>query len=72
MKLKVITHFEKEDINFQGDYWDIEVFVDDKPAVIFGDHYHDKGKDKCTGFIQACLYFFPDVEIEKLNVADRT
>lgn len=71
MNVKVITHYKEEDVYFKDDYCDIEILIDGKPVIYFGDHYHDKGREKSKGFIEACLYFFPDVEIEKENVADR-
>ncbi len=69
-KVKVITHYDKKDTTFSGDYCSIDIEINGIPVVSFGDHYHDHGREKCQGFIEACLYFIPDIEIERINVAD--
>ncbi len=58
--VKVITHYYKDDVNYTGDYDSVEIQINNTPVVLFGDSYHDKGKEKAQGFIEACLYFMPD------------
>ena len=56
MKLKIKEVFFKEycegDDPCGGDYHGIIVEIDDKPAITYGDHYHDKGLEKAYGFLE--------------------
>lgn len=70
--IKVVTHYSKDDTRCIGDYIDIEVFVDGRLAIKYGDYYHDKGQEKAVGFIDAIKYSLnPKPEIVKEEIADR-
>ena len=71
VRIKVVTHFPSEDLNFTSDYVRIEVFVEGFKAVEYGDSYHDKGQEKVQGFIDAYEYTHPKkVVVTYNNLAD--
>ncbi len=52
MELTILKHYSKDDIDFIGDYWKVEVFDETGKCIyVKGDHYHDKGTEKVEGFI---------------------
>lgn len=72
-KTKVIIrmHFLKDDKSCGGDYNDVEVIVDGKLAVQYGDHYHDKGTEKAEGFVDGLIFAGLNPEVKDERVADR-
>ena len=71
MNIKIITHYGKNDIECTGDYWEIDLVIDDKSHFYFGDDYHERGMDKVEGFLRAAKYFVGyDINIEREEVAD--
>jgi hypothetical protein len=72
MKAKIVTHYEKSDKKFMGDYSDIELFIDDKLVKTFGDYYHDKGSEKVEAFIEGVEWATgASLKVTKKQVADR-
>ncbi len=66
MELTILTHYAKDDIDFTGDYWKVEVFDETGKCIyIKGDDYHDKGKEKVEGFIDG--YQLTSKEIIKIT-----
>ena len=73
MVITKVTHYEREDTDFGGDYSDIEL-LDESGNIIaeFGDSYHDKGQEKAEGFIKGVEWLAgKKVELIILNIADR-
>ena len=57
MDLRIVTHYDREDTDFPGDYCEIEIFDKDGNSIAwFGDYYHDKGDEKVEGFIQGAIW----------------
>ena len=52
MKLKVITHYLKDDKDCDGDYSFIAILDGKNVIAEFGDDYHDRGGEKADGFIK--------------------
>ncbi len=73
MKIKIVTHFPKDDPEFCADYYDIEIFDDaDNQIAYFGDDYHDSGYDKVEGFIEGIEWAIgKKIKIKRIDIADR-
>lgn len=70
--VKIVTHYEQSDTDCSGEYYDIEVFINNRLVAEYGDYYHDKGEEKVEGFIAALkLIYGNDIKIEKQSIADR-
>lgn len=54
--IEVITHYDVGDDDCIGDYRDMEILINKKQVVSYGDYYHDKGHKKVQGFIDAVKY----------------
>lgn len=52
-QLKIVTHYFRTDPQFLGDYTSVEIYLDAVKLVEYGDAYHDKGRDKAQGFVDA-------------------
>lgn len=68
-----IVHYSADDKDCGGDYLDVELLdADGKQIATFDDYYHDKGLEKCEGFISGVEYAL-DVKVKLVvkNVADR-
>ena len=48
----IIYHYPKSDDRCMGDYWTVDVCLNDSILTSYGDYYHDKGGEKATAFIQ--------------------
>lgn len=57
-----------------GDYWSIEVEVRLPNGTIlsqpYGDYYHDNGREKVDGFLDAIRQIYGTPEIEEIDLAD--
>jgi len=62
MNINIITHYEIDDVKFNRDYTSIDIEIDGKEMIEYGDFYHDRGQEKAEGFLD-CL----DI-LKKLNV----
>ena len=72
MELDFVYHYEVDDKDCSGDYWDIEVFHKGELITEFGDEYHDRGMDKLEGFIEGIEWITDsDVIVNRTEVADR-
>lgn len=73
IEILIITHYAKDDPQFVYDYCDIEIFVDGKLVKEYGDYYHDNGKEKVEGFIDAYkdIYGKDTIFVLERDVADR-
>ncbi len=70
-EIKVITHYFKEDEDYVGDYDSVEITIDGKTVITYGDYYHDKGGEKAEGFIDGLSYILgKKVEFNKEDIAD--
>jgi hypothetical protein len=53
IEFKEVVHYSKTDVYFGGDYREIEIFMNGDLVASYGDHYHDKGREKADGFYDA-------------------
>ena len=51
-----LTHFDKDDEDFGGDYASVSIFVNGKEVITYGDHYHEKGRERAEAFIEGLEY----------------
>ena len=70
VKIKVVVHYSSDDIEFNCDYYQIDVYMNDFKMKTFGDYYHDKGWERCEGYLDGITSFMTDVEIIRENIAD--
>lgn len=79
MKIIKEIHYDKpdpqydseDDDPFFGDYRFIILKDEDIEIAYFGDYYHDKGLEKCEGFIKGMEYVLKEeIEVETINLAD--
>lgn len=54
-KIVIVSSYESEE-DFGGDEYGNYVEINGKVVAKYGDYYHDKGRDKCKGFIDG--YYF--------------
>ena len=71
--IEVVTHYAKKDKRFNQDYLDIEVFINGKLTVTYGNERHFAYE---VGFIEGFIHGTnlangDEVEIKKTNKADR-
>jgi hypothetical protein len=52
---KEVVHYSASDTDFCGDFRRIEIFKDDELVAEYGDHYHDKGRDKAEGLFDGIM-----------------
>ena len=66
-------HYAKEDTQCNGDYTDVELFIDGIMVAKAGDYYHDKGDSLMTGFVNgwAKAKGIENVDIQYEHIADR-
>lgn len=57
-QIQIITHYNKNDEDFSGDYTSVHIDIDNKVVAEFGDSYHDKGIKKAEGFINGLEWAF--------------
>jgi hypothetical protein len=55
ISFKEIVHYHVDDPDCSGDYRRIEIFKDDVLVIEYGDHYHDKGREKAEGFFDGIM-----------------
>ena len=71
MKATIITHFEDIDSDCDGDYFSVDVLIDDELVIEYGDWYHDNGAEKAGAFIKGIEYALrTKLEIKYINIAD--
>lgn len=74
IQIKIITHYLVDDPEFEGDYTQIEIFMNmglgHKLVKTYGDYYHDKGDEKAAGFMDGISALTDDYSIEEIEVAD--
>lgn len=71
IKVKVITHFYKDDLECGGDYAKVTIELNGNQVITYGDQYHEKGIEKSEGFIDALKLIYGDqLLIEPIDVAD--
>jgi hypothetical protein len=56
MKIEIVTHYDKDDPEYGGDYHNVEVFVGGVIAGEWGDYYHDKGDLCAEAFVAGIKY----------------
>jgi hypothetical protein len=73
VKVKIVTHYAKDDPECSSDYYDVEVFVDNKVAITYGDYYHDKGDEAADAFVEGLKFVLgkKNVKVSFSQVADR-
>jgi hypothetical protein len=54
LNIEAVYHYFKDDVDCSSDYTSIDVYFDDELKHSFGDHYHDKGREKLEGIL-LCL-----------------
>ena len=71
----VTTHYPKSDKNKDGDYYDVTVdatVLEQQYHWEYGDSYHDKGREKAEGVVDALKTIYGKKFITlKISVADR-
>lgn len=71
LKLKLITHFEEcEEEDFDGEYWGVSLWYNDKLIKSYGDYYHEKGEEKMEGFLDGLMATGYELEVEEICVND--
>jgi hypothetical protein len=75
-KIKIITHFAKDDPRFLTDYIDVEVFINGKLVRSYSDYYHDKGDEKAEAFVDGVVFQLEQfairgISIDRIKKADR-
>lgn len=70
MKIKIITHYHKRDLECFSDFASIDIYVDGKHVIEFGDGYHDSGQDKVAGILDFLKAIGQEFELERESVAD--
>lgn len=66
----VTMHYATNDPEFTSDYCAIDIKIDGITLAEYGDSYHDRGRDKAEGFVDALKIFHPDWQIQHVKVAD--
>ena len=56
MKVQMVIHYAEEDSECGGEYYEVDILVDGKKAVTYGDHYHEKGWERAEGFIGGVMF----------------
>lgn len=56
--IEIVEHFDKDDEDFSGDYLSIEIFVNGKKAISYGDYYHEKGDIAAEAFVEGLNFAF--------------
>lgn len=74
-KLKVITHYSKDDPKMIGDYTGVEIFKEETNGMFtllkrYGDYYHDKGLERAAGFLQGYSAALGDCDVSVEGMAD--
>ena len=73
MKAKVITHYEEDDTNCDGEYLGVEIFIDGDRVQSFNDEYHEYTKPAAAfimGLELGVALNEDHIEVEYENVAD--
>ena len=71
--VRVHTRYPTDDPECMTDYCEVQIFLneDDTPTRVYGDDYHDSGREKAAGFLDALRDVFgSDLEVESTKVAD--
>ena len=63
-----VIHYDKDDKEFVYDYHSIDLLVDDKKVVSYGDYCHDSGREKAIGFVDALKFVYGKNNVEVLDV----
>lgn len=69
LKVEIVKHFNKDDVDFREDYRSVEVFINGKSVRQYGDYYHEKG-DICAENFADGLSFSNLVSVKLVNKAD--
>ena len=73
LELYIITHYQKDDPEFDSDYTEMEI-LDSQGNVLeqYGDSYHDRSKSQVHGFITAVMWLKgpENVKLTYVNIAD--
>ncbi len=57
-KVEVKYHYNKEDADCNGDFYNVELYFDGKPILELSDDYHDGASRQIEGYLKACKLFF--------------
>lgn len=69
MKVKVVEHFPFGCID--GDYHYVTIEKEDGEIIKrYEDHYHDKGSDKASGFLDGLSYIVPNLKVKYVMIDD--
>lgn len=67
--LEIVTYFREDDFDFGGDYDGIRIFENGKVIRTYGDHYHDKGRERSQGYLDALKDMNVEVTVAQKSVA---
>ena len=67
--IQIVTHYEEDDPDGDGDYLAVDVLVNDEIVMEYGDAYHDKGSEKADSFVAGVMHAVPG-EYERLPDKD--
>lgn len=71
LEVNIITHYFKDDEEFSGDYSSIDILINNKKVISYGDAYHDSGDERVKGFLDAFEYIYGNkISVTRKNVAD--
>jgi len=69
MKVKKITHYQKDDEDFIKDFCSVEIFIDGMKTKHYGDWHHDKGEVKAEAYIDAITDLISNANVERVKKA---
>lgn len=70
VKIKVVVHYSPDDIEFNCDYYQIDIYLNGFKIKEFGDYYHDKGNIRAESYLDGITSFMTDVKVIRENIAD--
>lgn len=72
MKIEIIQHYDKSDVDCGSDYISVDVKIDGEVVETYGDYYHEKGETRAESFVEGVKWALKDknIYLEKLAVAD--
>ena len=68
--IHIVTHYYSDDPLCSGDYAGVSVYLNNEKVTTYGDYYHDKGRERADGFMDAVKILFPDCICSKERKAD--
>jgi hypothetical protein len=64
MNATILTHYDKADPGFTGDYLEVAVIIDGQEVRHYGDFYHDRGAQKAKAFCDGVEYVCQQADVQ--------